>query len=46
VRQGQLDLSDVITETVDLDAGAINDALDQLDEFGDKVRVVIAPFDH
>ncbi|MBN1811179.1 MAG: zinc-binding dehydrogenase [Anaerolineae bacterium] len=46
VCQGQLDLSDVITETVDLDAGAINDALDQLDEFGDKVRVVIAPFGH
>jgi propanol-preferring alcohol dehydrogenase len=43
VRQGQLDLSDVITETVDLDAGAINDTLDQLDEFGDKVRVVITP---
>jgi propanol-preferring alcohol dehydrogenase len=43
VRQGQLDLADVITETVPLDAGAINDALDQLDEFGDKVRVVITP---
>jgi 2-desacetyl-2-hydroxyethyl bacteriochlorophyllide A dehydrogenase len=43
VRQGQLDLSDVVTETVPLDADAINDALDQLDEFGDKVRVVITP---
>jgi propanol-preferring alcohol dehydrogenase len=43
VRQGTLDLSDVITETVPLDADAINDALDQLDEFGDQVRVVITP---
>jgi propanol-preferring alcohol dehydrogenase len=44
VHQGRLDLSGVITETVPLDAGAINDALDQLDEFGNKVRVVIAPW--
>jgi 2-desacetyl-2-hydroxyethyl bacteriochlorophyllide A dehydrogenase len=46
VCHGQLDLSDVITETVDLDASVINDALDQLDEFGDRVRVVITPFGH
>jgi threonine dehydrogenase-like Zn-dependent dehydrogenase len=46
VRQGQLDLSDVITEAVDLDAGVINDALDELDAFGNQVRVAIAPFGH
>ena len=43
VRRGKLDLSGVVTETVPLDADAINGALDQLDAFGDKVRVVIEP---
>jgi threonine dehydrogenase-like Zn-dependent dehydrogenase len=41
VRQGRLDLSRVITQTVPLEAGAINDALDRLEKFGDEVRVVI-----
>lgn len=43
VRQGKLDLSQVITETVPLDAGVINDVLDGLEKFGDTVRVVIKP---
>ncbi len=43
VRQGKLDLSRVITQTVPLDAGVINGVLDQLEKFGDAVRVVIEP---
>ena len=43
VRQGKLDLSRVITQTVPLDAGVINGVLDQLEKFGDAVRVVIVP---
>ncbi|HWF17835.1 MAG TPA: zinc-binding dehydrogenase [Verrucomicrobiae bacterium] len=43
VRQGRLDLSQVITQTVPLDAMAINDVLDRLEKFGDDVRVVIKP---
>ena len=43
VRQGRLDLSQVITETVPLDAGVINETLDRLEKFGDAVRVVITP---
>jgi 2-desacetyl-2-hydroxyethyl bacteriochlorophyllide A dehydrogenase len=43
VRQGKLDLSQVITYTVPLDADAINDTLDRLEAFGDEVRVVIVP---
>lgn len=42
-RQGKLDLSEVITRTVPLDAGAINHTLDQLEQFSDAVRVVITP---
>lgn len=42
-RQGKLKLSDVITRTVPLDAGAINSVLDELDRFGDQVRVVVIP---
>jgi propanol-preferring alcohol dehydrogenase len=42
-QQGKLDLSDVITQTVGLDADAINGVLDQLDEFGNEIRVVITP---
>jgi 2-desacetyl-2-hydroxyethyl bacteriochlorophyllide A dehydrogenase len=41
VRTGGLDLSKVVTQTVPLDAGAINDALDQLEKFGEAVRTVI-----
>lgn len=43
VRQGRLDLSQVITQTVPLDAKAINAVLDGLEKFGDAVRVVIKP---
>jgi len=43
VRHGRLDLSEVVTRTVPLDAAAINSALDQLEVFTDAVRVVIAP---
>src|SRR5206468_2922421 len=43
VRQGKLDLSTVITRTVPLDAGAINETLDRLEKFGEQGRVVITP---
>jgi propanol-preferring alcohol dehydrogenase len=42
-RQGSLDLSQVITQSVPLDAAAINAVLDRLDHFSDDVRVVIRP---
>ena len=42
-RQGTLDLSDVVTGTVPLDASAINEAMDRLERFGGDVRVVITP---
>jgi len=42
-RRGILDLSNVVSRTVPLDAGAINQALDQLEAFGDEVRTVIVP---
>jgi 2-desacetyl-2-hydroxyethyl bacteriochlorophyllide A dehydrogenase len=42
-RRGRLDLSRAVTQTVPLDAGAINDVLDRLDKFSDAVRVVITP---
>ncbi|MDB6022567.1 MAG: Alcohol dehydrogenase GroES domain protein [Pedosphaera sp.] len=43
VRQGRLKLSQVITQTIPLDAAVINDTLDRLEKFGDEVRVVIVP---
>jgi threonine dehydrogenase-like Zn-dependent dehydrogenase len=43
VRAGKLDLSGVVTQTVPLEAGTINAVLDQLESFGEDVRVVIAP---
>jgi len=44
VRQGRLDLSEVITRTVPLDADAINEAMDGLAQFGgNAVRTVITP---
>ena len=43
VRQGRLDLSKVITQTVPLDAVAINNTLDRLETFGDAMRAVIVP---
>jgi propanol-preferring alcohol dehydrogenase len=42
-RRGLLDLSGVITDTVPLDAEAINAAMDRLERFGGDVRVVIVP---
>ncbi len=41
VRQGKLDLSGVVTRTVPLDAGAVNEALDGLERFGEEGRSVI-----
>jgi propanol-preferring alcohol dehydrogenase len=42
-RTGKLDLSHGITRNVALEADAVNDVLDRLEEFGDDVRVVITP---
>ncbi|MDB6112254.1 MAG: Alcohol dehydrogenase GroES domain protein [Pedosphaera sp.] len=43
VRTGKLNLSEVITQTIPLDARLINETLDRLEKFGDQVRVVITP---
>ena len=43
VRQGKLDLSQVITRTVPLEAEPINQAMDDLQQFGGGVRTVITP---
>ena len=43
VLQGKLNLSEVITHRVPLDAEAINNSLDLLERFGDDVRMVIIP---
>jgi 2-desacetyl-2-hydroxyethyl bacteriochlorophyllide A dehydrogenase len=43
VRQGKLDLSNVVARTVPLDAGAINEVMDALEDFGGEVRTVITP---
>ncbi len=40
---GKIDLSQVITRSIPLDADQINAALDNLDGFGEGVRVVIKP---
>jgi 2-desacetyl-2-hydroxyethyl bacteriochlorophyllide A dehydrogenase len=40
---GKLDLSEVVTNTVPLEAGAINAVLDRLESFGEDIRVVIIP---
>lgn len=40
---GTLDLADVVTDEVPLEAAAINAAMDRLEEFGDAVRTVIVP---
>jgi D-arabinose 1-dehydrogenase-like Zn-dependent alcohol dehydrogenase len=42
-RTRTLDLSHVITRAVPLEASAVNDVLDRLEEFGDDVRAVITP---
>lgn len=45
VDDGRLDLSDVVTGTVPLEARAINEALDRLESYSGGVRTVIAPGD-
>jgi len=42
-RRGRLDLSEVVTRTVPLDADAINGVLDELAHFEGGVRSVIVP---
>ena len=42
-RRGQLDLASVITRTVPLEATAVNETLDDLEQFGESVRTVIVP---
>ncbi len=42
-RRGALDLSEVVSRTVPLEAGPINAALDDLERFGDAVRTVVVP---
>jgi 2-desacetyl-2-hydroxyethyl bacteriochlorophyllide A dehydrogenase len=42
-RRGWLDLSDVVTRTIPLDADMINETLDALEQFGSDVRTVITP---
>jgi 2-desacetyl-2-hydroxyethyl bacteriochlorophyllide A dehydrogenase len=43
VRRGALDLSQVVTDTVPLDAEKINATMDRIESFGSGVRVVITP---
>jgi propanol-preferring alcohol dehydrogenase len=42
-RRGSLDLSRVVTQTVPLEAGPINEMMDALESFGGGVRTVITP---
>jgi threonine dehydrogenase-like Zn-dependent dehydrogenase len=44
VCRGWLDLSGVVTGTVPLDAGAVNEALDDLARFGGGIRTVFTPW--
>lgn len=41
--RGVIDLSEVITGRIPLEAGAVNDALDHLAGFGDGIRTVVIP---
>ena len=43
LRQGRIDLSHVITDSVSLDADAINKVLEELEQFKGHVRTVIKP---
>jgi len=43
VRQGTLDLSQVITRTISLEASAINDTMAALEQSGEGIRTVITP---
>jgi 2-desacetyl-2-hydroxyethyl bacteriochlorophyllide A dehydrogenase len=42
-RRKKLDLSNIVSRTIPLDAVKINQALDELERFGDEVRTVIVP---
>ena len=42
-RRGRLDLSQVVTQTVPLEAHSVNKALDSLAQFGEGIRTVIVP---
>jgi 2-desacetyl-2-hydroxyethyl bacteriochlorophyllide A dehydrogenase len=42
-RRGRLDLSGVVTGTLPLEAGAINEAMDRLERYSSDVRLVITP---
>jgi Zn-dependent alcohol dehydrogenase len=42
-RRGSLDLSQVVTRTVPLDAEAVNEAMDALERFSGDIRTVITP---
>ncbi len=42
-RTGKLNFANVVTRTVPLDAAAINDTLDRLENFGEDLRVVVQP---
>ena len=41
--QGKLNLTSAVTRTIPLDADAVNDTLDKLEEFSGDIRVVITP---
>jgi propanol-preferring alcohol dehydrogenase len=43
VRRGALDLNGVVTGAVPLDADAINETMDRLEQYGSDVRMVITP---
>lgn len=42
-RRGTLDLSGVVSDTVPLDADAVNQTMDRLENYGSDMRVVITP---
>jgi 2-desacetyl-2-hydroxyethyl bacteriochlorophyllide A dehydrogenase len=42
-RRGKLQLAEAVTRTVPLEAAAVNQALDELEQFGSAVRTVIVP---
>jgi Zn-dependent alcohol dehydrogenase len=42
-RQGRLDLAQIVTRRIPLDAAAINKALDNLRRYGAGVRTVVVP---
>jgi 2-desacetyl-2-hydroxyethyl bacteriochlorophyllide A dehydrogenase len=43
VRQKRLDLSSIVTRRLPLEADAVNQALNHLEQFGDEIRTVIEP---